>query len=50
MLEKSMDTEGPKIKTWLGGVLYFYSEYVKDRQKVNKFFLSFIKLLFPSIT
>lgn len=32
MLEKSMDTEGPKIK--LGG-FYFYSEYVKDRQKVN---------------
>lgn len=47
MLEKSMDTEGPKIK--LGG-FYFYSEYVQDRQKVNKFFLSFIKLLFPSIT
>lgn len=44
-----MDTEGPKIKLG-GGWFYFYSEYVKDRQKVNKFFLSFIKLLFPSIT
>lgn len=29
-----MDTEGPEIK--LGG-FYFYSEHVKDRQKVNKF-------------
>lgn len=47
MLEKSMDTEGPKIKF---GEFYFYSECVKDRQKVNKCFPSFIKLLFPSMT